>query len=635
MRNTLFCVDHVHFRANNEPTGRYWARKDESSAGKIIQERKDIMSNKKQKSGGSGNETIQAFVDFFGYIGTYKTALIASIVLSFVGAVLTLMGPGRLGDITNLIQEGLTGVMDLDAIVGTAVFLAVIYGLGFVVNYVQGFIMATITQKITQNMRRDFAAKIDHMPLKYFDAHTTGDTLSRVTNDVDTVGQTMNQCFATLIFNIALLIGAAFMMLITNWIMALSGIASALVGFLLVLFIISKSQKYFVQQQMELGGVNGQVEESYAGLQVIKAYNGEEAAKQEFRERNERLYECAWKSTFMSGMMTPLMTFIGNFAYVVVCIVGAVLAMQGKISFGVIVSFMLYIRNFTYPLQNISQSLQSVQSMAAACQRVFEFLGEEEMEDESEKTTWLSDIHGDIRFDHVRFGYIPEKIIVKDFTDEVQAGQKIAIVGPTGAGKTTIVNLLMRFYELNSGAICIDGVPTTDLKRENIHALFGMVLQDTWMFEGTLRENLVYSKEGVTDEKLDEVCEAVGLSDFVDQLPQRYDTVLGDNASLSAGQKQLVTIARAMIEDAPLLILDEATSSVDTRTEQQVQRAMDLLTQGRTSFVIAHRLSTIKNSDCILVMKDGDIIESGSHDVLMAQGGFYADLYNSQFEQAG
>ena len=592
------------------------------------------MSDKNQKAGGSGS-TVQAFRDFFGYIGTYKAALFASVALSIVGAVLTLMGPGKLGDVTNLIQEGLTGVMDLDAIVSVAIFLAVIYGLGFVVNYVQGFIMATITQKITQNMRRDIVEKINRMPLKYFDAHTTGDTLSRVTNDVDTVGQTMNQCFATMIFNIALLVGATVMMLITNWIMALCGIVSALAGFLLVLFIISKSQQYFMQQQMELGGVNGQVEESFAGLQVIKAYNGEAAAKQEFRERSDRLYECAWKSTFLSGMMTPLMTFIGNFAYVVVCIVGAILAMQGTISFGVIVAFMLYIRNFTYPLQNISQALQSVQSMAAACQRVFEFMDEEEMEDESAKTAWLSNIHGDISFDQVRFGYNPEKIIVKNFTDEVRAGQKIAIVGPTGAGKTTIVNLLMRFYELNSGSIKIDGTPTTDLKRENIHALFGMVLQDTWMFEGTMRENLVYSKEGVTDEKLDEVCEAVGLSDFVEQLPEGYDTVLGDNASLSAGQKQLVTIARAMIEDAPLLILDEATSSVDTRTEQQVQHAMDLLTQGRTSFVIAHRLSTIKNSDCILVMKDGDIIESGNHETLMAKGGFYADLYNSQFEQAG
>ena len=576
----------------------------------------------------------KAFGKFFYYIGKYKAALIASVLLSVVGAVLTLIGPNKLGEATDLIKAGLTGGMDLPAIVRVCIILAVLYLLGFVVNYVQGFIMATITQRITQNMRRDISTKINRLPLRYFDSHSTGDTLSRVTNDVDTVGQTMNQCMSTLIYFVVLLIGAAFMMLITNWIMALCGIASALLGFAIVLLIISKSQKYFAMQQKELGGLNGHVEESYAGLQVIKAYNGERNAKKEFHQRNDRLYECAWKSQFLSGMMQPLMSFIGNFAYVVVCIVGAVLAMQGKISFGVIVAFMLYIRNFTYPLQSISQALQSVQSMAAACERVFEFLGEDEMEDESKKTAQLTDVQGNVTFDHVRFGYTPDKVIIHDFSSQVKAGQKIAIVGPTGAGKTTIVNLLMRFYEVNSGKIVIDGVPVDDLKRENIHDLFGMVLQDTWLFEGTVRENLVYNKTEVSDEKLDEVCRAVGLSDLIDQLPNRYDTVLGDNASLSAGQKQLFTIARAMIEDAPLLILDEATSSVDTRTELQVQRAMDLLTQGRTSFVIAHRLSTIKNADCILVMKDGDIIESGSHDALMAKGGFYQDLYNSQFEQA-
>ena len=576
----------------------------------------------------------KAFGKFFYYIGKYKAALIASVLLSVVGAVLTLIGPNKLGEATDLIKAGLTGGMDLPAIVRVCIILAVLYLLGFVVNYVQGFIMATITQRITQNMRRDISTKINRLPLRYFDSHSTGDTLSRVTNDVDTVGQTMNQCFSTLIYFVVLLIGAAFMMLITNWIMALCGIASALLGFAIVLLIISKSQKYIAMQQKELGGLNGHVEESYAGLQVIKAYNGERNAKKEFHQRNDRLYECAWKSQFLSGMMQPLMSFIGNFAYVVVCIVGAVLAMQGKISFGVIVAFMLYIRNFTYPLQSISQALQSVQSMAAACERVFEFLGEDEMEDESKKTAQLTDVQGNVTFDHVRFGYTPDKVIIHDFSSQVKAGQKIAIVGPTGAGKTTIVNLLMRFYEVNSGKIVIDGVPVDDLKRENIHDLFGMVLQDTWLFEGTVRENLVYNKTEVSDEKLDEVCRAVGLSDLIDQLPNRYDTVLGDNASLSAGQKQLFTIARAMIEDAPLLILDEATSSVDTRTELQVQRAMDLLTQGRTSFVIAHRLSTIKNADCILVMKDGDIIESGSHDALMAKGGFYQDLYNSQFEQA-
>ena len=466
------------------------------------------------------------------------------------------------------------------------------------------------------------------------DTHATGDTLSRVTNDVDTVGQSMNQCFSTLIFSVALLLGAAFMMLITNWLMVLCGIAAALLGFWIVTRIIAKSQTYFAQQQAELGGLNGQVEESCAGLQFIKAYNGEAGAWKEFHQRNERIYNCAWKSQFLSGMMMPLMNFIRNLAYVVVCIVGAVLAMQGHITFGVIVSFMLYIRNFTYPLQNISQAIQSVQSMAAACERVFEFLDAEEMEDESGKTAQLREIRGDVTFDHANFEYKWNQPIIHDFSAQVKAGQKIAIEGPTGAGKTTIVNLLMRFYEASGGSISIDGVPIWDLKRENVHDLFGMVLQDTWMFEGTVRENLVDNKANVPNERLDEVCRAIGLMDLIDQLPNRYDTVLGDNTTLSAGQKQLFTVARAMLEDVPLLILDGATSPVDTRTELQVQKAMDLLTQGRTSFVIAHRISTIKNSDCILVMKDGDIIESGTHDELLAKGGFYADLYNSQFEQA-
>ena len=576
----------------------------------------------------------KAFGSFFGYIGKHKAALFVSVVLSVIGSALTLMGPGKVGDMTNLIKDGLTGNMDIPAIAKIAVLLAVIYILGFIVNYVQGFIMTTVTQRVTQRMRRDISEKIDRMPLKYFDSHTVGDTLSRVTNDVDTVGQTMNQCFSTLIFYIAMLIGATVLMLITNWIMALCGIVSAVSGFVIVLWLISKSQKYFNLQQQELGGINGCVEESYTGLQVIKAYNAEQAVKKDFYARNEKLYESAWKSQFLSGMMQPLMTFIGNFAYVVVCIVGAVLAAQDKIEFGVIVAFMLYIRNFTYPLQNISQVLQSVQSMAAACQRVFEFLDEEEMPDESNKTAELRNIRGDITFDHVRFGYNPDKIIIKDFSEHIKSGQKIAIVGPTGAGKTTIVNLLMRFYEIDSGKIAIDGVSISDIKRENLHDLFGMVLQDTWMFEGTVRENLVYNKENVSDEKLDEVCRAVGLIDLIDRLPDRYDAHLSDNANISAGQRQLFTIARAMLEDAPLLILDEATSSVDTRTELQVQKAMDLLTRGRTSFVIAHRLSTVKNADCILVMKDGDIIESGNHEELLAEKGFYAELYNSQFEQA-
>lgn len=581
------------------------------------------------------NENLRkALGTFFSYIGKHKAALFTSVGLSVAGAVLTLIGPGKLGDITDLIKEGLAGSMDLAAVVQTAALLAMLYGLGFAANYAQGFIMATVIQRVTQNMRRDISQKINRLPLRYFDTHTTGDTLSRVTNDVDTIGQAMNQCFSTLIFSISLLAGAAMMMLVTNWLMALFGIVSAMIGSAAVLFIISRSQKYFSLQQRELGALNGCVEESYAGLQVIKAYNGEANVRMDFHTQNGRLYDCAWRSQFLSGMMPPMMNFIGNFAYVVVCVVGAVLAARGNISFGVIVAFMLYIRNFTHPLQNISQALQNLQSMAAACERVFEFLDEMEMDDEGGKTERLEHVRGDVSFEHVRFGYSPNKIVIRDFSGQVKAGQKIAIVGPTGAGKTTIVNLLMRFYEVNSGTIAIDGVPITSLRREYLHSLFGMVLQDTWIFEGTVRENLVYNKKNVSDAKLDEVCRAVGLMDFIEQLPDRYDTILGDNAAISAGQKQLFTIARAMLEDAPLLILDEATSSVDTRTELQVQRAMDLLAQGRTSFVIAHRLSTVRNADCILVMKDGDIIESGSHDALMAQGGFYAGLYNSQFEQA-
>ena len=576
----------------------------------------------------------KAYTDLFCYIGKYKWNLTIAVVLSLIGAVLNLIGPNKLSEITNLITNGLTSSIDLSAIVNIATLLVVLYCTGFVCNYVQGYIMATLSQNITRNMRKDISEKINRLPLSYFDSTTTGDVLSRVTNDVDTVGQTMNQSFSTLVSSVATLVGSMIMMFITNWMMAFSGIVTALIGFAIMMAVIGKSQKYFSEQQEELGDLNGHVEETYSGHTVIKAYNQEAGAKAAFHERNDRLYICAWKSQFLSGIMMPLMIFVGNLAYVVVCIVGAILATKGIISFGTIVAFMLYIRLFTQPMQNISQAMSSVQSMAAACERVFEFLDEAEMDDESGKTEMLTRINGDVTFEHVKFGYREDKIIIHDFSDEIKAGQKIAIVGPTGAGKTTLVNLLMRFYELNGGSIRIDGKSISDLTRENIHDLFGMVLQDTWLFEGTLRENLVYNKTSVTNERLDEICEVCGLSGLVRQLPNGYDTVLGDNANLSAGQKQLITIARAMVEDAPLLILDEATSSVDTRTELKVQKAMDKLTEGRTSFVIAHRLSTIKNADCILVMKDGDIIESGSHDVLMAQGGFYAELYNSQFEQA-
>jgi ATP-binding cassette subfamily B multidrug efflux pump len=576
-------------------------------------------------------KTLKQFLD---YIHRFRAWIYVSIFLSLVAAILNLIGPNALSRVTDLITAGLTGEMDLSAIRRICVLLAVLYGLGWVVNYVEGFIMATVAQDITKSMRRDISRKIDKLPLRYFDTHETGDTLSLVTNDVDTVGQMLNQSLSTIILNVALLVGAAIMMLVTNWKMAVLGIFSAVVGFAIAFFLIAKSQQYFTRQQQDLGSLNGHIEEAYGGLLVIKAYNDQEISRRTFREKNEKLYTANWKATWFSGIMPPLMMFIGNLAYVVVCITGAVLALKGEITFGVIVAFMMYIRIFTHPLQNLAQAFSSMQSMVAACDRIFTFLGEEEMEDESSKTAALKNVRGNVNFEHVKFGYTREREIIHDFSSQIRAGQKVAIVGPTGAGKTTIVNLLMRFYDIDSGKITIDGVNTMDMKRETVHDIFGMVLQDTWLLEGTVRENLVYNKQNISDERLDQVCEAVGLTDLIEQLPHGYDTVLNEDAGISAGQKQLITIARAMLADSPLMILDEATSSVDTRTEQKVQKAMDLLTRGRTSFVIAHRLSTIRNADCILVMKDGDIIESGTHDELMQKKGFYADLYNSQFASA-
>ncbi|MCH3950949.1 MAG: ABC transporter ATP-binding protein/permease [Acidaminococcus sp.] len=577
---------------------------------------------------------IKPLIKFLRYIHSFRAWIYVSVFLSLVAAILNLIGPNALSRITDLITAGLIGEMNLVAIRRICLLMTLLYGLGWVVNYVEGFIMATVSQDITKSMRRDISRKIDRLPLRYFDSHETGNTLSLVTNDVDTVGQMLNQSLSTIILNVALLIGAAVMMLVTNWKMAILGIFSAIVGFALAFFLIAKSQKYFTRQQQDLGSLNGHIEETYGGLLVIKAYNDQEASRRVFREKNEKLYTANWKSTWLSGIMPPLMMFIGNVAYVVVCITGAVLALEGEITFGVIVAFMMYIRNFTHPLQNLAQAFSSMQSMVAACDRIFTFLGEEEMEDESGKTAVIKNVKGDVTFDHVKFGYTKEREIIHDFSSQIKAGQKVAIVGPTGAGKTTIVNLLMRFYDVDGGKITIDGVNTMDMKRETVHNIFGMVLQDTWLIEGTVRENLVYNRENVSDAQLDKVCEAVGLTDLIRQLPHGYDTVLNEDAGISAGQKQLITIARAMLADSPLMILDEATSSVDTRTEQKVQNAMDLLTQGRTSFVIAHRLSTIKNADSILVMKDGDIIESGTHEELMAKNGFYAELYNSQFAAA-
>lgn len=576
----------------------------------------------------------QAMSQLAAYCRRYLPAIIIAVLLAVTGTIFNLIGPDKLADMTNLITEGLTGSIDLDAVISIAVFLAILYGAGLIFNYVQGFIMATVTQKITRSLRSDISAKINVLPLKYFDSNSYGNILSRVTNDVDTIGMTLNQSLGMLVTSVTMFIGALVMMFYTNWIMALAGIASTLIGFVLMTVIISHSQKYFLQQQNELGTINGHIEEIYSGHDVVKAYNGEQAAIKTFDEINGRLYNCAWKSQFLSGMMMPIMGFIGNFGYVVVCIVGAAMAINGTIEFGDIVAFMIYIRLFTQPLSQLAQAATTMQSTAAASERVFNFLSEAELADESEKQTRLDHAQGHVEFDHIRFGYDPQRPIIKDFSAEALPGQKIAIVGPTGAGKTTLVNLLMRFYELDAGEIRIDGVPTSRLTRENVHDLFCMVLQDTWLFEGTIKENVIYCKEGVSDQQVIEACQAVGIHHFIQTLPEGYNTILNDHANLSAGQKQLLTIARAMIENAPMLILDEATSSVDTRTEIQIQQAMDKLTVGRTSFIIAHRLSTIKNADLILVMRDGDIVESGTHQQLLQQNGFYAELYNSQFEQA-
>jgi ATP-binding cassette subfamily B protein len=568
------------------------------------------------------------------YMKRYAPIMLIAVIFSFVGTVISLIGPDKLRDITNLIAEGLTGEIDTDAIMKICITLAILYGISWLMTFLQGFIMCTVTQTTGKNLRRDIAAKINRLPLKYFDTHSYGDVLSRVTNDVDSIGITLNQSISQMIAAITLFFGSLFMMFKTNVIMTLTAVAAVIIGLIAMSIIMAKSQRYFVRQQRELGRINGHVEEIFSGHEVVKAYNGEEKAIHEFHQMNEKLRDSAWKAQFVSGMMMPIMNFIGNLGYVAVCVVGASLVLHGKTDIGTIVAFMIYIRLFTNPLSQMAQAFTQMQTTAAATERVFELLEEEEMSDESHKTAVLTDVKGNVTFEHVHFGYNEERTIINDFSAEVKAGQKVAIVGPTGAGKTTIVNLLMRFYELNGGAIKIDGIPTSELRRENVHDQFCMVLQDTWLFEGTIRDNIVYSKQNVSDEEVIRACKAVGLHRFIMTLPNGYDTVLGDKASLSAGQKQLVTIARAMVEDAPLLILDEATSSVDTRTEVIIQEAMDKLMHGRTSFVIAHRLSTIKNADVILVMKDGDIIEKGTHDELLEQGGFYAELYNSQFEEA-
>lgn len=560
------------------------------------------------------------------------TVAIAS-VLALAGAVLNLIGPGKLGEISDIIAAGIAGTVDMDAVQSIGFFLVILYALGFILNFAQGFLMANVTQYATAKMRADVSDKTDRLPLKFLDRKPTGEVLSLVSNDVDAVAQSMNMSISTLVSSLAQLVGSVIMMFATNWIMAAAGIGAAFLGMVLTSGIIKRSQPYFARQQAALGTVDDQVEEVMGGLDVVKVCNGEAGEMERFATNNAALEDAAWKSAFLSGAMMPLMIFVGNLSYVIVCIVGGLLALSGAIPFGTVVAFMLYIRLFTQPLQNISQAASSVQTMAAACERVFDFLEEPEMADESGKTARIESPRGEVDFRHVRFGYDEDVDIIHDFSAKAPAGKKVAIVGPTGAGKTTLVNLLMRFYEVGGGNVYIDGIDTASVTRENLHEQFGMVLQDTWFFQGTLRENIAFDAAGVTDERLDEVCEACGLLKWVRSLPARYDTEL-EPGSVSAGQRQLITIARAMVKDAPLLILDEATSSVDTRTELRVQRAMDTLMQGRTSFVIAHRLSTIRDADLILVMDHGDVVESGNHEELLSAGGAYAKLYNSQFEQA-
>ena len=532
------------------------------------------------------------------------------------------------------IKKVVVPIMDMTKIKKISLFLACLYIVSALLSFIESIIMTSVSNNFARKLRGRISVKINKLPLKYFDKNQTGDILSRVTNDVDTIAQSMNQSLSSLVSAITLLLGTILMMFITNWIMALTAISASLIGFSIIFVVLSKSQKYFAARQKELGKLNSHIEEVYSGLLVVKAYNGKKEADFKFNEYNEKVYDANRKSQFLSGLMQPIMSFIGNFGYVAVCIVGALLVLHDSITFGVIIAFITYVRLFTSPLMQIAQAFTSLQSTAAASERVFEFLDEEEMSLETNKTKMLdkSKVKGNITFDHVSFGYDKDRTIIKDFTASVKDGQKIAIVGPTGAGKTTMVNLLMKFYEINKGDILIDNVSINDLTRENVHSLFTMVLQDTWLFNGTVKENIVYNRENISDEMVKEVCDTVGLTHFIKTLPNGFDSVIGENDSVSAGQRQLLTIARGMIEDSPFLILDEATSNVDTRTEELVQKAMDKLTEGRTSFIIAHRLSTIKNADLILVMKDGNIIETGNHDELMKKNGFYADLYNSQFE---
>lgn len=591
------------------------------------------MRKYEKASKGEMTSAMKKIIEYMkGSVGIVAVAL----VLAALGAVLTIIGPDKVGEITDLMADGLMTGIDLKAVARVGIFLGAIYISSSLFTFIQQYIMATVTLKMSYRMRSDLSRKINCVPQKYFNSHSQGDILSRITNDVSTLQQGLTNSLPTIISAAAQFVGCLIMMFVTEWRLALISLFITFFGLFLIVFIMSKSQKFFLDRQESLGKLNGYVEEMYSGHEVVRISRGADNVKKHFAGLNEAVYNANWKSQFLSGIMQPLMNVIGNLAYVAVCVFGSVLALNGTITFGVIISFILYVRLFTSPLGQIAQGMTNMQTASASAQRIFDFIESEELSDESDKSSEMPEVKGNVSFENVRFSYpdTPDKVIIKNFSAEVKAGQKVAIVGPTGAGKTTMVNLLMRFFEINSGSISIDGTPISQLSRETVHNMFSMVLQDTWLFEGTVRENLVYNMEGISDESLERVCKACGLDKFVHTLPEGFDTVLSESVAISAGQKQLLTIARAMLQNAPMLILDEATSSVDTRTELLIQRAMDKLTKGRTSFVIAHRLSTIKNADLILVMRDGDVIESGNHETLMAKGGFYAELYNSQFDQA-
>ena len=573
-----------------------------------------------------------SMLELLRYLKPWYKPIIISLIFSLVGTLLTIIAPDKLADLTNNISDGLQTGIDMDLIIKSILIILAIYISANLVTCAASYIMITVMQKLAWSMRTSISQKINKLPLKFFDKVTVGDVLSRITNDVDTISSALNSSITTLVQAVVQFVGVTIIMFATSGRLALTAIGSSILGFVLMFFIVSRSRKYFRQQQQNLGDMNGHVEEMYSGHNIVRAYGATAQSKKEFDRINDNLYNSAWKSQFFSGMLMPLMGFVGSLGYVAVCIVGATLTMSGAIRFGTVVAFISYVKLFTNPLSQISQAVSSLMSAGAAGERVFGFLAEEEMPDDSGCTAHIDHVRGKVEFENVRFGYDADKPIIHDFSADIEPGQKVAIVGYTGAGKTTMVNLLMRFYELWSGQIKIDGVLVSQMRRSDVHAMFGMVLQDTWLFDGTYRENIAYGKPGVTDEQVEAACKLVGLDHYIKTLPKGYDTELNDRSSLSAGQRQLLTIARAMVENAPMIILDEATSSVDTRTEVLVQKAMDRLTRGRTSFVIAHRLSTIRDADLILVMDKGDIVESGTHEQLLEKGGLYKELYTSQFE---